>query len=340
MQKIKECLTNLVAIKGLCDTAVNYRSYINDIPGLGNEVLAALLDRDHETIDALWATTQREGIPAFYEYLISQLHEKFFTRGMLSGISTGEWLIPHEALALTPAGIYTGEKYDLRYSDNLSAYIDKVELFINNPAPGLIPEIRIYDLERGILLDTFQGSEATASGYMEIPIEREYARKRLFIGYNSGAVQSIKAKSRAFSYYRNRCSRACDSCNTFFRSSCVTLDTSGSLTEDTVGSGSCGMIVHSSVNCSLSGFVCSNKARLTSPLKYYLASELMIKIVASSRLNIATLLSAEEFDKIAIAIDLKKKQAFRNLVKGTRIEDPVCMECNAENEVRLAYFHP
>lgn len=74
------------------------------------------------------------------------------------------------------------------------------------------------------------------------------------------------------------------------------------------------------------------------PLKYFLAKELLTAIVASGNINIATLISKEEFADIANEIRIKKSNAFKNLVKGAQIKDSVCIECETENN-KISRFY-
>lgn len=331
MKLVYDCLKGLIGIRGLCDSNTQYKEYINDIRGLGSQILAGLIDSDLPTVSELWDSVEREGIPAFYEAVISRMSDKISVRGMLSDIYTGSWSVPHAPLTIASVDtIYSGQEFDLRYSDNLSFYLSSVEVFVNNPPQFL--KIKVVDLERGIEVGSFTSDEITSTGFVTVSIEQEYARRRLFIGYNAGEVQSIDASDMNFSYWRNLCERSCNNCGTFFYSKCNAIDTSIGLTASNLlgNQGGCGMIINGSVNCSLAKWVCANKGRMIQPLKYFMASELMLAITATSNINIASLVSKEDYGAIINEIRIKKSTAFKNLVKGAKIRDSVCIECEPE----------
>jgi len=334
--RIANCLYDLIGLRGVCTSNAALPLYVNDLPGITNEIFELLTNEDFQTRSDVYNQIQKLAINDTYNAiqgaLINKTDGAFRVNNIVSNVNSGEWKQPFNALSA--AAYRQGIEIDMRASDNLAAYID--EVYIYAPSAQTIT-IYVYNLETGETIETFTGT-ATAAEFVTITASKYYPYRRIFIAYDANTVLSreVTYRSEGHTIGLGGLNFQCDN-NVGTRYARIATGTDyihNNLDYEGVGSG--GMIVKYNISCSLENFLCENRERIKDILFYAIGRQMATKILLSDRINKATLISQEKLDGLAAYSENMYQKSIQNFISGSRTADPVCFECRPKVGKRVA----
>jgi hypothetical protein len=323
VSQVCECLGDVIAVKGLCESRTDCTVYLNDVRGVSNKMLELLADDDHSTADDVLQSLIAEAGPSFVQTVKASIGEKYREKTLIKTISTARWRTPTASIA-AEADTLRGWRIFLEPSPYIFAEVGDAELYSDGSGSASEP-LNMYDLDTGEVIDTFPFDNSVA-GFKSIRIKTRYfGRRRLFLAYNAANVITNEIDPFGLGYYNELCQDC--GCGTTY-ANCAKVDSTGAITYgNTVGTSNCGMRLQYSLGCSIEPYICINRETFAHGFKYAVAMELFSEMVASERLNQATLKTAEEikvlFDKAANKLDI----FLTNLKNGVMPDCGICFPC-------------
>lgn len=326
-----QCLRDVVKLRQFCTSDVNALTsgpFINDLPGVEGSDFELLTDTDDPTGQAVWEKIQRDGLNAFYGLVAGRLNQ-VQTRTEISRTNTGSWEQPFVDQALTTT--LKGYVFDLRGSDNLELRLLSAQLFVGNGPKDII--LYVYDLETGAELGQVAGT-VNASGFAFFLIDSTaYMGRRIFVGYDGAVIESRDINPNGESWYQDRCS--CRGAS-LLGVQCASLENADPKIYDNLSFDECpGMILNFAMGCTIENWLCEHKDGLASALLFHLGKRFFLEVLASDRINRATLIEQERFQKLVNYCDEEFEKSFSSYMDGIEINDPICFKCKTPVQVRV-----
>lgn len=316
------CLYDTIGLSQSCDTKNQCSRYLNDLPGIETGMFEDLTTADQAIYDDVLDKVKRRTIGSFYSEIVEKFRHKFVPNLLLENVVTGRWDQPF--VSLTSEAKLFGTAISLKISKYLEAHIDTVEIYVGN-APLTGASIYVYDLERGTLLETVT-FDAPSNGFYEVEINSRYMNDQIGILYDGEEILSRETTFFDQTYYQELC-RDCGC--TFTQGRPVEIDKGGDVIWNNISTEYYpGMVVKYHVGCSLEAFLCQRKSTLAEALQYKMGIEFFIELLASSRINITTLIPRPKLDALMSYCKTHYEKALKTFVDGTTVHDPLCMVCN------------
>lgn len=322
------CLDTLVLLREACENASPNACYINDLPGYPEKAFELVTNKGDKTGEAIWSKIKRRASKTLIADFEAQMSGKFESRTIVENIHTGVWSQPFQSLPSEAK--YTGEYINLTGSQNLIVYIEKAQIYTQGAVSDYL---YVFDLETGKNIDTIPFA-STEAGFLDVEINKTYGYRKLLIAYDKSAVQSRRVDEYGYDYYSDMCTPCKCTAST---GRAVSVD----LSEDVIYRNldyvsDSGLIVNYSIQCGLSNWICKNANRVSDVFQLLLGLELATEIAASDRVNEATL--SDSVDAFAEYCTKGYSKRLKNLVKGVKITDSVCMPC--KSSIRKVGIHP
>lgn len=313
------CLYDIITVRGICTPGSN-SLFINDLPGVSSQKFELLTSSDDSTAVDLWQKIQREAVNSFYHKVRGGLANKFQLKTLQGKTNASSWTQPFIEQAAEDK--LRGTIIDLRGSDYLEATIHSIGYYSQGAIVS--PAFYVIDLETGVTIDTLTANEVTAAGFYTLTVNKSYPGKRLFICYDASIILSREAEYLPLSYYMD-----CNSC--YSCASCAEVDKNITPIYDNLQT-NCrgGMLLSYSVGCSLDQWLCENQDNLATPLLYHVAKRFFLEVLASDRINRATLMPTEEYDKLVAYCEEEAAESLSSFIDGVVIEDTLCFVCKAK----------
>lgn len=325
-----ECLVNLVGVKKPCD---------DDTPSTSGYYLQNLDYIDFSTADAIIKNDM-----SAEEYLQRKLD--FATNYLSTDFQTklGQKFIQWTVLEKTVAGFYQqnkqsipgiagmlkGIQLEVLQFPFLQLYLSSLTLFVD--FTGNLP-VHIFDLTQGKLLDTIT-VPAIAGETVMIDVSKSYPTNgqalNIFIGYDSGLANGYNT-----TVYQNSIS-GCRRCpgstrpeNKYVWVFAKKLPIAGPKIDQNTQSvnDTGGLSINYSLQCSVTGFLCSIKNQLALPLLYRAGYEILMDALTSTRKNPLVLLQKDEMATLTSYYDEQYDKAITNLLQNLRIPNDICFTC-------------
>lgn len=325
-----DCLDNKVVWREVCETPTGSELLINDLPGYPTKAFELLTNQDAITAEKVWQKLQRRAKYSIKSDIEAALSNRFQVRTIVDNITTGYWKDPQVQHDLTSE--LRGEYISLIDSDNLSVYIESVEVYANGTEDD---SIYIYDLERGTLIESIDYTFASA-GFYTVEINKSYTARKLFVCYDGSVLQSNLTEQSGEGYFKN----ICEPCGcTATRSMSGYIDKADTkLFSNMLFRQSSGIRVKYSLQCSLDNWICQNANRIANAYLYLLGVEIATEIMSSDRVNEVTLMHEDKLDAFVSYCHSGYEKELASLSKGAQIKDLVCMPCGSA--IKKIIFHP
>jgi hypothetical protein len=331
-----DCFDNIIGIHNLC-TPVTPTSgfYIQDLRGINLSVANAAID--NETMSGITLIEEKITFSqnAILAHLRTHLADKLKINSIIQNDTVGFFKdnmvsVPLEASKLKGIRLSLNQYPYLEFSPT------KIWLKLSQ---AITTDIFIYDLMTGELLDTLPIT-TVANTPTAIVINKSYFSQKqklhLFICIDSSV-------SNTFQTSVNKTS--CSSCNGSYSNRYISFSGGeiGSADQKiysniTSSSGTNGLSLEYSLNCSLEPFLCNMGNQIAWPLLHKVGSEIMKELTASRRLN-----SIINIDKGLNEILQKEYEeeymaSMSALLNNMKVPNDICFNCNSR--VRKAVAIP
>lgn len=310
------CLIDYIGLQD-CDGATSLSGmYINQLPGVELKMIDYIANEEQVNYSGVWSDVQQRAKERFRNDVISEFGKRYKIKTIYNSIDLEK--IVDTTLTTAMAAEYRGFSIELNEANddyvrtNLQV-IHIQTLFLYLQANGNT-SIKFYDLDTNQLLLT--KTVTGVAGWNTINVFTSFDTKRLFVGYDSTAINSVTKDVSDIdnldfidgSYlYWDGCG-----CNNayMFNGAKATTASPYSITK---GIDSFGLSGIWSIRCQYDNIVCNNLEAFKGAWLYCLGAELMKERIYSSRLNEFTV-----FDKNK-AKDLLK--LFEAMYRGGVVDD-------------------
>lgn len=332
MDQVCQCLGSTIAMRGLCESRSECTVYLNDIRGITNQMVEMLVSDDHPTAQGVIDSIVAEAAPDFVQLVKGKIGETVTEKTIIRSVNTSRWRTPHTAIP-TQANTYLGEMIYVDESPYLYVFIQYAQLYSDGTG-GASESLFVYDLDTGLVLDTFSFDNSVA-GFVTVTINTRYVgARRVAALYNSANVSSIEVDEYGIGYYHDVC-KPCGCHAT--HAVCVSFDSTQPIVySNQTGAQNCGMRLVYSIGCSIEPYICMNLSTFAHGFKYRVAMGLLDEVVASYRINQATLIDEKEmeslFEKMAAGLD----RWLGNLTTGSLPKCEICFACS--DKVSQAFY--
>ena len=325
-----DCLTGVVGVRG-CD-AGNSLVYVNSLPGISVPDFDKAINSESRNAYTRIAELIQLAIAEVAQDVQGALLDKYELKTFIENDVVG-YFRDDKVVMPAQVGSMTGLQVRVNLTPYLKLFIRQIKLLCN--FTGNV-NIKVYDLIQGVLLDTIPINAVTGQ-IVTLPVDKEYYSDRqrinLFIGYESD-----------FDAYKTLLSAYADDLGTssiynnswmFFRG--VSIGTNvPKLRENLVGnSGTAGLSISYSVQCSFDEHLCNIKKMLAMPILYKTGSLMMKEMKYSKRLNGVVTSYTQNHDELMKDYNneytLRMEQLFQNMV----MPDTICFSCNAQAQSRV-----
>lgn len=307
-QKLCNCLTGLVGLRGLCEDQSCVR-FVNDIPLLSNQSFTELRDAEHLSAESVFAQIEKNAIDRLSLDVFSKMDGMINRSGQTDYYLSGR--IERPLVQIPSADELRLFAIDTR-GDFREADIKYI--IMQALGPGTI-DMYVYDGFTGVLLDSWEQSITAGRNTIILPdtVANYYTSEdSIMIGYRPNGVvfhesETTSRTGRKPSPRGGYCD--CDPCGHYYQ--CYRYELGGSdpadltLHRDDLDYGSnCGMVLNYRVYCSLSAFLCEHTDLLSKPLQLAMGVEFMAYLdQIYGKANKLTLIDQDT--KQAIKDDLK-----------------------------------
>jgi hypothetical protein len=330
------CFDNIIGIHNLC-TPVTPTSgfYIQDLRGINLSVANAAID--NETMSGVKLIQEKITFSqnAILAHLRTHLADKLKINSIIQNDTVGFYKDNLVSVA-SEASKLKGIRVCLNQYPYLEFSPVKIYLKLST---AVTTNILIYDLMTGELLDT-EPITTVANTPTAIIINKSYfsqkQRLHLFICIDSSVSNTYETSINKTS---------CSSCNGSYSNKYISFSGGeiGSADQKifsniTSSSGTNGLSIEYSLNCSLEPFLCNMGNQIAWPLLHKVGSEIMKELTASRRLN-----SIINIDKGLNEILQKEYEeeymaSMSALLNNMKVPNDICFNCNSR--VRKAVAIP
>lgn len=296
-----DCLKDHIGVEGCITTTPNSGIFINQLPGIGLEMIDKLADEQQIDFNGVWDDVQERAIRRFKTDINSEFKERYKLKNITQSIDLEREI---DTASTTPvAAEYRGFTLELDRTDDNFAYSNLETIYIQTLSLYFTSTnattIKVFDILTGTELFSQAVPAPSVIGWTTINIYQTFTQRRLFVAYDAtlltGVNFDVTDLRNGINSSQTGCTVVCFSCggggvsgtnrNAELRAGQATI--AATIVEDdiTFGDDLFGLSGIWSVICSFDGFVCNNKDSFTTALWYLLGIELMTERLYTSRLN-------------------------------------------------------
>jgi hypothetical protein len=330
------CFDNIIGIHNLC-TPVTPTSgfYIQDLRGINLSVANAAID--NETMSGVKLIQEKITFSqnAILAHLRTHLADKLKINSIIQNDTVGFYKDNLVSVA-SEASKLKGIRVCLNQYPYLEFSPVKIYLKLSQV---VTTDVLIYDLMTGELLDTLPIT-TVANTPTAIIINKSYfsqkQRLHLFICIDSSVSNTYETSVNKTS---------CSSCNGSYSNKYISFSGGeiGSADQKifsniTSSSGTNGLSIEYSLNCSLEPFLCNMGNQIAWPLLHKVGSELMKELTASRRLNSIINIDKGTNELLQKEYEDEYMASMSALLNNMKVPNDICFNCNSK--VRKAVAIP
>jgi hypothetical protein len=164
------CLTDYVGLRGCGDTTPPSGLYVNDLPGISNEILVKLTNQENATYVDVWNMIQQRAGLRFSLDVREAMGKHYKLNSLMQGINVGNDV--GGASVSTPANLagFTIEMIDANYefvpSPLASIHLQQIVFYSDNQYQSI--DFYVFDLDTGDLLGTYASSLVAGKNIIEV----------------------------------------------------------------------------------------------------------------------------------------------------------------------------
>jgi hypothetical protein len=324
---LMNCFDNLIGIHRNCDeTTPSSGLWIQDLEGINLSVANAAID--NETISGIKLIEEKITFAqnAIAATLRNQLANKVRIQSILQNDTVGYYR-DNLRVVSAEAGKLKGIRVKVQKYPYLEFFLSRIFLKLKD---AVTTNVYVYDLLSNTLLDTIPVT-TSARVATAVTVNKAYQTNRqrlhLFICFDSSVSDT---------YETNLLSSDCASCygheySNKYISFYGGLIGSG---EDKIdsnvrsNSGTNGISLEYTLNCSVEPFICNMGNQLAWPLLHKVGAELMKELLASRRLNSVVVIDKEKNVMLRDKFEAEYMASMSAILDNMKLPNDVCFKCN------------
>lgn len=328
MLLLMNCLIGYIGLNACKGSAPESGLYINELPGINLQSIDKIADSDQQTYARVWDDVQKRSVRKLHADVSALFAKRYRIKTVSDSVQLSRKV---EADVVNLADEWRGITIEL--SDAGSQYLpsalqvihlQKLEAYFSGASDI---EFNVIDLDTGELLETF--TQAVATGWNTIALNKDYAASRIFIGYDASAINSVTILLPKA--YDCSCHLIAD-----WGYDCCQGQIKGAIYDDstgdiTAGTNTFGVSAIVGVHCRYDAIVCNSKAVFANALWYLLGAEMMTERIYSDRLNRYTTVDRNR------AIEMRNEFREQYIIELEKAVDGInlnhfdcCLECAAQ----------
>lgn len=322
------CFDDLIGIHRACDEVTpSSNLYIQDLPGITLSV--ANKATDEETISGLKMIEGRitHAQNAIIAHVRNQLADKIRVNSIIQNDSIGYY---RENLKVVSAesGKLKGIRIKITQYPYMELFISRIWLKL---ASSVTTKVYVYDLMTDTKLDEFDIT-TVAKTPISVLINKAYLtnkqRLHLFIGIDAGVADTYETnlhKSNCYSCGDDFSSRYLSIYGASINSADQKLDSNVRS-----NSGTNGLSLEYSLNCSVEPFICNMGNILAWPFLHKAGAEIMKELIASRRQNSVINIDRGTNESLRDEYEAEFMASMSGIMNNLQIPNDVCFRCNSK----------
>jgi hypothetical protein len=323
------CLDNLIGINNQCTpTTPSSGLYIQNLPGITLKVANAANNEETESGVKLLQDIISFSQNKILAQVRNQLQSKIQTASVLENDTIGFYKENLKSVALE-AGKYKGIKARIDKFPSLDLFISKIYLKLSQ---AVTTNIYVIDLMTGTILDTLPITTVDNIP-TAIIVNKSYPtnsqRTSLFICIDSSVSNTFEAtlsgKGDCYSCYSDGYS------NRFISFTGAKLDQAAQKIDSNISSnsGTNGLSIEYSLNCSVESFICNMAGQLAWPMLHDVGAELMRRLKYTDRLNSIVTINAKNNEDLRAEFEAEYFSSMSALLENIKMPNDICFKCNS-----------
>jgi len=326
------CLTDYVGLRGCGDTTPPSGLYVNDLPGISNEILVKLTNQENATYVDVWNMIQQRAGLRFSLDVREAMGKHYKLNSLMQGINVGNDV--GGASVSTPANLagFTIEMIDANYefvpSPLASIHLQQIVFYSDNQYQSI--DFYVFDLDTGDLLGTYASSLVAGKNIIEVntTFHNLYINPAWRIAVMFDITQVSGTFDLVLPYSRSMMS-CCD-----IRLQGYSSD--GELLAGSFGSNTYGMSGIFSIVCNWDALICQNKVLFSRAWWYLLGIEMLTELLYSNKLNQYTTVNLQRMDALRAEYQVEYNKTLTQVAGGFKLSCDCCIECNEPVQLREA----
>lgn len=324
------CLDNLIGINNQCTPTIPSSGlYIQNLPGITLSIANAATDNETSSgvklLHDIISFSQNKILAQVRNHLASKIK----IASVLENDTIGYYKNNLKSIPLE-AGKYKGIRARIDRFPSLDFFISKIYL---NLSASIDTNILVIDLMTGEILDTFPIT-TIANVPTAVIVNKSYLSNRqrtsLFIAIDSGVSNTFEATLGN--------TIDCYSClndgfsNRYIYFSGSKLDQSDQKIDSNIksNSGTSGLSIEYSLNCSAESFICSMAGQLAWPLLHDVGAELMRRLKYTERLNSIVIINGKNNEDLRAEFENEYMSSMSALLDNVKLPNDICFQCNSK----------
>jgi hypothetical protein len=326
------CLNDYVGLRGCGDTTPPSGLYVNDLPGISNEILVKLTNQENATYVDVWNMIQQRAGLRFSLDVREAMGKHYKLNSLMQGINVGNDV--GGIAATRPVGFagFTIEMIDSNYeyvpSPLASIHVQQLVLWADQNYQSI--DFTFYDLDQNIEIYGTQSS--LTSGKNVIEINRTFHNLYQSNTWRLGVFYDIGSMSDSYDMilpYSRSMMSCCDVRIQGFGSD--TIVSAGSFGNNTYGLSGIFSIV-----CNWDALICQNKVLFSRAWWYLLGIEMLTELLYSNKLNQYTTVNLQRMDALRAEYQVEYNKTLTQVAGGFKLSCDCCIECNEPVQLREA----
>lgn len=324
-----DCFDNLIGIHRNCgETTPSSNLYIQDLPGITLSV--ANLGMDDETISGLKLIESRitHAQNAIISHVRNQISDKIRFNSVIQNDSIGYYR-DNLRLVTAESGKLKGIRVKISQYPYMEFYISRLWLKL---AANVTTKIYVYDLMTDTKLDEFDIT-TVAKTPVSVLVNKGYLtnkqRLHLFIGIDAGVADTYEAD-----FSKANCSscNGSDYTNKYVSFYGASIDDSAQKLDQNVrgNSGTSGLSLEYSLNCSVEPFICNMGNILAWSLLHKAGAEIMKELIASRRLNSIVNIDRGTNESLRDEYEAEYMASMSGILNNLQLPNDICFRCNSK----------
>lgn len=329
------CLLDYVGLRGCSDVIPPSGLYVNDLPGISNEILVKLTNQEDPTYVDVWNMIQKRAGSRFSLDVREEMTKHYKLNSLMQGINVGN-NVGSLATSVTDTVGFSIELIDANYdfvpSPLASIHIQQIKFYCDDDVNSVI--FSIWDLDA----TTYTNGQVLWSKTVDIiqgqnVIEVNQTFHNLYISPSWRIAVVVDTANLVGLMYNmslpyNRSMMSC--CDVRIQG----YSYDGGTSTSTFGNNTFGVSGIFSIVCNWDALICQNKTLFSRAWWYLLGIELITEVMYSNKLNQYTTVNLQRMDALRAEYQVEYKKALEQLAGGFKLSCDCCIECNEPVQLR------
>jgi hypothetical protein len=328
------CLTDYVGLRGCGDTTPPSGLYVNDLPGISNEILVKLTNQENATYVDVWNMIQQRAGLRFSLDVREAMGKHYKLNSLMQGINVGND-VGGIATTVPASAEYVGfsiELIDANYeyvpSPLASIHIQQIVFYADQTYTPA--QFRVIDIDTNETLGIY--SQDVSMGKNIIEINTTFHNLYINPSWRLGVVVNVNSVTNLLDLILPYSRSMMSCCDLRLQGYSLDIDTNVS----SFGSNTYGMSGIFSVVCNWDALICQNKILFSRAWWYLLGIEMLTELLYSNKLNQYTTVNLQRMDALRAEYQVEYNKTLTQVAGGFKLSCDCCIECNEPVQLREA----